>query len=199
MRGGASVATLSTARLHTLFGEKKARVELMSHHRSSAFIDHLNKTIILLIETIDDVRGEFGVGERLPNGCHRISERLDLVVVGCGRLIKFLTITKGATKGADTGLRLRRKRALKDSPRLMGGLGEDNQPGHRRCERALDSREDSLILTRPDTMRRIVIRAIDAVHKRRRTGQRAVNVAEEVMTPKEGLDLRMPEDVVLRR
>jgi hypothetical protein len=110
-----------------------------------------------------------------------------------------LTITKSTAKGADTSLGLRRKGALKDSPRLMGSLGEDNQPGHRRGERALDSGENGLILTRPDTMRRIIDRTIDAVHNRRRARQRAVNVAEEVMTPKERLDLRTPEDVIIRR
>ena len=56
-----------------------------------------------------------------------------------------------------------------------------------------------MVLPHPNTVRRIVDRAVHAVNKRRRTRERTVDVAKQVMTPKKREDLRTPEDVVVRR
>jgi hypothetical protein len=48
-------------------------------------------------------------------------------------------------------------------------------------------------------MRRVIDRAVHAVYQRGRARKRTVDVAEQVVTPKERKDLRAPEDVVVRR
>ena len=140
----------------------------MGHHRIGVapLIDDLNQSIILLMEAIDDEGVELGVGERLSNGRQRVSKGLDLVVELRGRGVELLTIAELATEGTGTGLRLRREGALEDCPCFMRCLGKDDESGDSQGERPLDRGEVRLVLPHPDTVRRVIDRAVHAVYQR---------------------------------
>jgi hypothetical protein len=108
---------------------------------------------------------EFGVGERLSNGCQHVSKGLDLVVELYGRGVELLTIAELAMEGIGTGLRLRRKGALEDCPCFMRRLGKDDESGNSRGERPLEGGEVRLVLPHPNTVHWVIDQAVHAIHQ----------------------------------
>jgi hypothetical protein len=195
--------TLTSPRtgLHTLFSVEEALVQLMGRHRrgGGALIDHLDEAIVLFIKAVDDVGGELGVAKRLANGGQRVRKLTDFVVVVRDAEVEVLTFAELTTESVGAGLGLRREGLLEDAPRLMGGFGEDDEPSDPRREGALDRGEICLILPRPNAMSWVDHRSVHAIHQRRRTRERTIDVSHQIMTPKEGEDLRTPENIIIRR
>ena len=81
----------------------------------------------------------------------------------------------------------------------MGSLHEDDEPGNSRSERTLDAGEVRLVLPRPDTVCQVVNRAVHAVHQRGRARRSAVDIAKQIVAPKERKNLHTPENIVVGR
>jgi hypothetical protein len=184
-----------------LFSVEEALVQLVGRHQrgGGALIDHIDEAIVLFIEAVDDVGGELGVAKGLANRGQRVRKLTDFVVVVRDAEVEVLTFAELTTESVGAGLGLRREGLLEDAPRLMGGFGEDDEPSDPRREGALDRGEVGLILPSPHTVSRVDDRPVHAVNQRGRAGEGTVDVAHEVVTPKERKDLRTPEDVIFRR
>src|SRR5438105_8932839 len=77
-------------RFNPLLGGEEARIQIAHRHWVIPTQYHLNKSIILLIETIEDVRSELLRTKRLPDGGQDVREGPDLVEVGHRRRVQFL-------------------------------------------------------------------------------------------------------------
>ena len=92
--------------LDTLLRRKEARIQLARRNRSLASADVLAEIVVVLVEPVQDVRGEVLGAQWLANGSKGVGEARDLVEVLGDDAIEQLNLAKLSADGVSPRLRL---------------------------------------------------------------------------------------------
>ena len=104
--------------LDTLLRRKEARVQVARQERSLTSIDILAEIIIVVVEPVQDIRGEVLGAERLSDGSEGVGEARDRVELLGDGTIEQLNLAKLSADGVSPRLRLRCEARMKSAPRI---------------------------------------------------------------------------------